>query len=62
VIDSDQTNYSVSAESVASATIRVRVPASLTHGSKEIRIIAIAQDTPSIRTPSKTRFIAPVSQ
>ncbi|HEU4601269.1 MAG TPA: cytochrome c oxidase accessory protein CcoG [Steroidobacteraceae bacterium] len=61
VVDSDQPAYQVGAESVATAAIRVRVPAGLVHGSRDIRIIAIAEDTASIRTPSKSRFIAPVT-
>jgi cytochrome c oxidase accessory protein FixG len=60
-IDSDQTHYVISAESVGTAAIRVRIPAGLAHGSKEIRIVAVAEDTPEIRTASKSRFIAPAN-
>jgi cytochrome c oxidase accessory protein FixG len=61
VIDSDQGTYEVSAESVATAAIRVRVPMGLTHGSREIRIVVMARDTPGILTTTKSRFIAPVN-
>jgi cytochrome c oxidase accessory protein FixG len=60
LIDSDQPTYNVGAESVATATIRLRLPPGLAQGSREIRIVAIAEDAPSIRAPSKSRFIAPV--
>lgn len=60
-IDAELPEYSVGAGEVISVPIRIRVPANVVSGGRDIVIVARSGGAHGIESTAKTRFIAPVS-
>src|SRR5690606_7373163 len=59
ILESERPAWSLDAGEVASATIRIRVPASAVGGGHDIAIVARTGD--GSETVARTRFLAPVA-
>ncbi len=58
-VDSDTPTYSVGAEAVSTAVVRVRVAAGLDHGGHDFTVLAQAADSPDVHAASRARFFSP---
>ena len=59
VLDTDSPGGEVPAEEVRTIVVRVRLPAAAERGGRDFRLVAEAQDAPSIRIATRTRFFSP---